>query len=217
MKSVTTLNQTLHLIFPVVSRSRVTPKEIFENVEAKHEIEAPIDVQRAMVKMLLGSMSTVRFPKPSTWPTWVKTASMNSITWGTSVRDHCQATLLLTHENMRIQSSHHKPCLRLSFAYMRNPKNPPQRNVNHHVIPTIKGPLSGIPIIAMRRLAQPCSLKVGQEQSCVARIYPRSCTEAKYPEEDHSAWGRKRNMILPMGPRAVQYMGLNTWNVRHAS
>lgn len=160
-KSVTMLNQTLHLIFPVVSRSRVTPKEIFEKVEAKHEIEAPIDVQRAMVKTLFGSMSTVRLPKPSCWPTWVKTASINSMACGTSVRDYCLAASVLTHENMRIQSSHHKPCLLLSFAYMRNPRNPPQRNVNHHVIPTINGPLSGTPIAAVFRLAQPCSLKVG--------------------------------------------------------
>lgn len=39
----------------------------------------------------------------------------------------------------------------------------------------------------------------------------------KCPEEDRSVWGRKRNMILPMGPRAVRYMGLNTWSVRHAT
>lgn len=79
-KSVTTQNQTVHLIFPVVSRSRVTPKEIFENVDAKHEIEAPMDVYRAIAKTLLGSMSTVRFPKPSSWPICVIMASMSSKT-----------------------------------------------------------------------------------------------------------------------------------------
>jgi hypothetical protein len=44
MKSVTMQNQTNHRRPPDVSRSSVTPKEIFEKVDAKQEIEAPIDV-----------------------------------------------------------------------------------------------------------------------------------------------------------------------------
>lgn len=159
-KRVTTQNQTVHRILPAVSRSRVTPKEIFENVDAKQDIEAPIDVYRAMVKTLLGSISTVRFPNPSSWPICVKMASIRRRTWTLSVHGRCMSALVLTHEEMRIQSSHHKPCRRLSFAYIRKPKNPPQRNVNHHVMPTMTGPLSGTLMIALSRLAQPCSLSV---------------------------------------------------------
>lgn len=75
--SVTIANQTDHLIFPLVSRRRVTPKEIFESVEAKQEIDAPMDVQNAMVRMFLGSISTAFLPNPSDWPTCVNTASMS--------------------------------------------------------------------------------------------------------------------------------------------
>ena len=64
-KSETTQNQTNQRIGPVVSRRSVTPKEILENVDAKQETDAPIEVYRAMVRTLLGSISTVFFPNPS--------------------------------------------------------------------------------------------------------------------------------------------------------
>jgi hypothetical protein len=49
-----------------------------EKVEAKQDTEAPMDVYKAIVARLLGSMSTVRFPNPSSWPVCVKTASTKS-------------------------------------------------------------------------------------------------------------------------------------------
>lgn len=76
-KSVITQNHTNHRMGPVVNRSSVTPKDIFEKVDAKQEIEAPMDVYRAMVRTLLGSMSTVRFPNPSSWPICVMMASIS--------------------------------------------------------------------------------------------------------------------------------------------
>lgn len=176
---MTTQNQTVHRVLPVVSRSRVTPKEIFENVDAKQETEAPMDVYRAMVRTLLGSMSIVLFPNPSARPICVNVASMRRSTCSISVHDHLGEKPLLTHDDIRIQSSHHKPCRRLNLAYIRNPKNPPQKNVSHHVTPTSNGPLSGASMTVTSRLTQPCSLSVYIKEARAVRIHPRSYTECR--------------------------------------
>lgn len=75
--------------------------------------------------------------------------------WDTSVYSRCRGEVLLTHEAMRNQSSHHRPCRLVTFAYIRSPRNPPEKKVNHQVTPTINGPLSGMPIVAASQLAHP--------------------------------------------------------------
>ena len=86
-KRVAMQNHTVCRMFPVVSRSRVIPKDIFENVDTKQEIEAPMDVYRAMVRTLLGSMSTVRFPNLSSWPIRVIPASTRRRIWSGQYTD----------------------------------------------------------------------------------------------------------------------------------
>jgi hypothetical protein len=60
-----------------------------------------------------------------------------------------QLERLRTHETIRIWSSHQSPCFRLNFAYTLNPRNIPARIVSDHVVPTMSGPLSGTPMIAL--------------------------------------------------------------------
>lgn len=76
INSVMMQNHTNHRVGPLVSRSSVTPNEIFERVEAKHDIDAPIEVQRTMVARFCTGMSKVCLPKPKDWPIWVMMASM---------------------------------------------------------------------------------------------------------------------------------------------
>lgn len=68
-------NQTNHLSAPVVRRSRVTPKDILDNVEAKQDIDAAAEMPTAITGRFSCGMSEVRLPKPKVWPTWVKMAS----------------------------------------------------------------------------------------------------------------------------------------------
>ena len=49
MNSVTMQNHVIHRMGPSVSRSSVTPNEILENVDAKHDIDAPMDKFRTMI------------------------------------------------------------------------------------------------------------------------------------------------------------------------
>lgn len=87
---------------------------------------------------------------------------------------------------------------------MRRPRNPPQRNVNHHVMPMISGPLSGTVMIAASRLAQPTLQAYAVN---VAKHALHGSTEnqiQKTPKpvlkaNQYSVRGRKRNMILPLG------------------
>lgn len=65
---VTTQNQTNQRRGPVVKRRRVIPKDIFDNVEAKQDTEAPTEVAMAMVAKFSTAMSCVRFPNPRRWP-----------------------------------------------------------------------------------------------------------------------------------------------------
>jgi hypothetical protein len=68
----------------VVRRRSVTPKLILESVEAKQDIEAAMDVPRAMVARFSTAISVVFLPKPSCCPIWVIIASARRKTYITS-------------------------------------------------------------------------------------------------------------------------------------
>lgn len=63
-KSVTMTNQTKTRVRPVVRRSRVTPKDILEKVEAKQVSVVPMVRPTARMKRLMSGISRVCFPKP---------------------------------------------------------------------------------------------------------------------------------------------------------
>lgn len=79
--SVTMQNHTNHRNPPSVNRSKVMPNEIFDSVDAKHDIDATTELPSAMVARFSTGMSAVCLPNPRSWPTWVMMASARRMTW----------------------------------------------------------------------------------------------------------------------------------------
>ena len=76
MRRVTMQNQMKPRVYEDVRRRRVTPKEILEKVDAKQDIEAPMEVIREMVARFAGSMLMVCLPNPRFSPIWVRIVTM---------------------------------------------------------------------------------------------------------------------------------------------
>jgi len=70
-KSVTMQNHANHRVGSEVSRNSVKPKDTFERVDAKQDMDAPTEVQRMMVARFCTEISEVCLPKPRDWPIWV--------------------------------------------------------------------------------------------------------------------------------------------------
>ena len=76
-KSVIMANHTNHCKYPVVRRSKVTPKEILLPVEAKHDTVEPMERYNPMIRRFWGGMSFVCFPAPKFFPSCVRMDSIN--------------------------------------------------------------------------------------------------------------------------------------------
>jgi hypothetical protein len=74
-------NQTKVRRSPLVSRRRVMPKLILENVDAKQDREATAVEPSAMVGRLVRGMSRVCLPNPRCTPIWVVIASARRRIW----------------------------------------------------------------------------------------------------------------------------------------
>lgn len=78
-------NHTNNRSGPVVRRRSVTPNDILESVAAKDEMEATIELPRAIVARFSTGMSLVCFPKPRSCPTCVVMASARRMSYVVSV------------------------------------------------------------------------------------------------------------------------------------
>lgn len=79
------------------------PKDIFDNVDAKQDIDATTELPSAMVARFSTGMSAVCFPKPRSWPTWVMIASARRMTFDAlgSVGEGIGREERCTHEMIR--------------------------------------------------------------------------------------------------------------------